>query len=100
MIVYNETVIVEEASHLEWLNWMKEVQIPHAMATGCFTSHRILNVMDSPNEGVTYCIQYHANALEDFQRFFNLHIQAYQAAQQQQFENRFVQFSTLMETVD
>jgi hypothetical protein len=57
MIIYNETVIIEEASHLNWLSWMKDVQIPGIMATGLFTHHRILTVMDSPNEGVTYCVQ-------------------------------------------
>ena len=39
MIVYNETLIVEEAIYDEWLNYMKETHIPGIMATGYFNSY-------------------------------------------------------------
>ncbi|RVU01570.1 DUF4286 family protein [Mucilaginibacter limnophilus] len=100
MIVYNETAIVEEASAPEWLSWMQQVHIPNVMATGFFTSYQVLNVMDSPNEGVTYCVQYHARNMDDFQDFYTGHLQGLQQIQQNQFENKFVLFSTIMQTVD
>jgi hypothetical protein len=100
MIIYNETIIVDEGIYKEWLNWMQTVHIPAVMATGYFDYYRILNVMDSPNEGVTYCIQYHANKLENYNRFNSEHMQRLQAIHQQRFENMFVMFNTLMQTID
>lgn len=100
MIIYNETIIVDESIYKEWLNWIQSVHIPAVLATGLFESHRILKVLDSPNEGVTYCIQYHAKTRENYNQFNNKHQLALQATHQQKFENQFVMFNTLMETVD
>jgi hypothetical protein len=100
MIIYNETIIVDETIYKEWLNWIQKVHIPAVMATGHFNAHRILNVIDSPNEGVTYCIQYYAADLENYDQFNKHHLQKLQAVHYQQFENKFVLFNTLMQTVD
>ena len=99
MIVYNETVIVDEAIHRQWLSWMQQHYIPLVMATGHFNSYKILNVLDSPNEGVTYCVQYLADSRETYNKFADQHQQALQAVHFQQFENQFVLFTTLMQTV-
>ena len=100
MIIFNDTVIVEEAVHQKWLKWIKEVHIPAVMATGHFKAHQILNVIDSPNEGVTYCIQYHAESLGDFNEFYSKHLHRLAEAHNTAFENQFVIFNTLMQTVD
>ena len=78
---------------------MQNEYIPMVMNTGYFKSYNILNVIDSPNEGVTYCIQYLADKLENFNNFNNKHLQALQAIHQQRFENQLVLFNTLMQTV-
>jgi len=99
MLLYNVTVIIEDAAAEEWLQWMQETHIPAVMATGKFVSNRLLKVLDSPNEGVTYCTQYVAEnltAYEDYQQNFG---PALQAELQSKFENRFVAFRTLMEFV-
>ncbi|WP_428328456.1 DUF4286 family protein [Mucilaginibacter sp.] len=100
MIIFNDTVIVEEAIHDKWLAWVKEIHIPAVMATGYFQSYQILNVIDSPNEGVTYCVQYYAETIEHFNKFYNQHLHQLQALHNQEFENQFVIFNTLMKTVD
>ena len=100
MIIYNETIIVDETIYEEWLSWMKIVYIPAVMDTGFFDAHRILKVVDSPNEGVTYCIQYQTKTKENYNQFNSKHQIALQSAHQQKFENKFVMFNTLMETVD
>lgn len=99
MIIFNDTVIVDEAIHEKWLKWILEVHIPAVMATGYFNSYQILNVIDSPNEGVTYCIQYHTESLENFNNYYNKHLHEFQEIHNQQFENQFVLFNTLMQTV-
>src|ERR1700761_6865597 len=100
MIVYNETIIVEDAIHAEWLSWMKTEYIPMVMQTGLFHSYNILNVINSPNEGVTYCIQYLTDSLENYNHFDINHLQGLQAMHHLRFENQFVLFNTLMQTVD
>jgi hypothetical protein len=100
MIVYNETVIVDEAIHQQWLSWMEREYIPRVMATGCFDNFTILKVLDSPNEGVTYCVQYLTENRDNHRKFIQDHQQSLQAAHMQQFENQVVLFSTLMQTVN
>ena len=100
MIVYNETVIVDEAIHRQWLNWMQQQYIPRVMATGHFNRYTILNVLDSPNEGVTYCVQYFADNRESYTEFAEKHLPQLHALHMQQFENQFVLFNTLMQTVN
>jgi hypothetical protein len=100
MIIFNDTVIVEEAHAPKWLKWMREVYIPAVMETGHFVSHEILNVIDSPNDGLTYCVQYRAGSLTDFNRFYTEHFHKLQAMHNQVFENQYVIFNTLMQTVD
>ena len=78
---------------------MQNVHIPAVMATGHFTSYQILNVIDSPNEGVTYCIQYQTESLAEFNQFYNKHLHQLQENHNQAFENQFVIFNTLMQTV-
>ena len=100
MIIFNDTVIIEESVHQEWLKWMREVYIPKVMATGHFKSYQILNVIDSPNEGLTFCVQYSAENMHDFNEFYSNHLHQLQALHNNEFKDRFVIFNTLMQTVE
>jgi hypothetical protein len=100
MIIFNDTVILEEVNHQRWLKWMREFYIPEVMATGPFKSYEILKVIDSPNEGVTYCVQYRAETPADFNQFYTKHLHRLQEIHNKEFENLFVIFNTLMQTVD
>ncbi len=100
MIIFNDTFIIEEEVEQRWLDYMKTNHIPAVMATGHFVSHQILNVIDSPNEGVTYCVQYSAENLENFNKFYSTHFHGLMDNHNKAFEERFVLFNTLMKTVD
>lgn len=100
MIIYNETFILEDTVEQEWLAWIKEVQVPAIMGTGCFASHQILTIMDSPNEGITYCVQFMADTLEEFQKYYREHLFQFQERHQVRFNERFVLFTTVMKTID
>jgi len=99
MLLYNVTIIIEDAAADEWLQWMQEIHIPEVMATGKFVSNRLLKVLDSPNEGVTYCVQYVAENLNDYNDYQQIHAPALQADLQSKFENKLVAFRTLMEFI-
>ena len=100
MIIFNDTIIIEEEVEQQWLKYMKDVHIPAVMATGYFNSYQVLTVIDSPNEGVTYCIQYSTDNLESFDKFYSTHFHTLMDKHNKAFEERFVLFNTLMKTVD
>jgi hypothetical protein len=99
MYLYNVTLILDADIETEWLEWMHNEHIAEVMATGCFNSHRILKVLDSPNEGVTYCMQYIADSMEHYKRYQTEFAPSLQAKVLAKFENKFVAYRTLMESV-
>jgi len=100
MLLYNVTLIIEDAAAERWLQWMQDVHIPKVMATECFISNRLLKVLDSPNEGVTYCAQYVAENMADYLKYKEQFAPALQAQLNEEFANQFVAFRTLMEYID
>lgn len=100
MILYNVTIILDDEIHKEWLNWMKIKQIPDVMNTGCFVSNRMLKVVDSPNEGHTYCVQYISDTLEKLNEFKQIHEHLIQVNTPEQFNNKLVTFQTIMEFIE
>lgn len=76
------------------------MHISQVMETGCFVSNRMLKVLDSPNEGVTYCIQYVADSLNKYNEYKEKHSTALQADFPLEFADKFVAFRTLMEFAD
>ncbi|WP_293790097.1 DUF4286 family protein [uncultured Pedobacter sp.] len=99
MFLYNVTLILEDAAAEEWLQWMQDIHIPEVMATGMFVSNRLLKVVDSPNEGVTYCAQYVAETLDHYNSYQETFAPALQAELNEKFKNRFVAYRSLMEFV-
>ena len=100
MIVFNETIKIDETIHQEWLAWMKEVQLPNVMATGKFTEHRICRLLhDDEDGGVTYAIQYYSPDMETFQQYQQEHAAQLQRSHMDRYRDRYVAFRTLMEMV-
>ncbi len=100
MIIYNETFVIEEHAGHEWLEWMQAEHIPAAMATGYFTEYKVLTVIDSPNEGVTYCVQYITDDITKYNLFKERYLHHLHSRHHQQFENRYVLFNSLMKTIN
>ena len=99
MLLYNVTIIIEDSAVEEWLQFMNESHIPEVMATGKFVSNRLLKILDSPNDGVTFCSQYVVENLADYEDYQQNFAPALQADLQQKFENKFVAFRSLMEFI-
>lgn len=100
MILYNVTIILDEDIHQEWLQWVNNSHINEVMNTGYFVSSRILKVLDSPNEGITYCIQYIADSLGKYNEYRQKHSNKHQTDIPEQFLNKLVSFQTIMEFID
>jgi len=99
MILYNVTIIMESEIHNDWLNWMQEKQIPKVLETGYFVSHRILRVLESPNEGITFCVQFILDSNEKLKDFNEKHNGLLEANTPIEFNNKLVIFPTVMEFI-
>jgi hypothetical protein len=100
MIVYNETIKIDEAIHQEWLDWMKQEHLPNVMATGKFTEHRVCRLLhDDDDGGVTYAIQYFSPDMETFQQYQREDAAFLQRTHMERYRDRYVAFRTLMEMV-
>lgn len=100
MILYNITVILDESIHDQWLQWIEAHHIPGIMATGMFVSSRLLRVVDSPNEGITYCMQYIAEDMDKYNQYKERFSTTLLAKHDQMFQEKFVSFTTLMEFIE
>ena len=100
MILYNVTIILENEIQIEWLNWMQSAQIPAIMETGLFVSSRLLKVLDSPNEGVTYCLQFISDSIQKLNEYKEKHEGLLEANTPIKFNNKLVIFPTVMEFID
>ncbi|MCX2496363.1 DUF4286 family protein [Pedobacter sp. PF22-3] len=99
MFLYNVTLILDATAAEDWLQWMQDIHIPQVMATGMFVSNRLLKVVDSPNEGVTYCSQYVVETLDNYNKYQETFAPALQAELNEKYKNRFVAYRSLMEFV-
>jgi len=100
MIVYNETIKIDERIHEEWLDWIKTVHLPAIMATGKFSENRICRILQEEEDGgVTYAIQYHSPDMDTFKRYQQEDAARFQRMHMDRYRDRYVAFRTLMEIV-
>ncbi len=101
MIIYNITIKVEWSVAEEWVQWMREVQIPGVLNTGCFEKYQLARLLQvDETEGPTYAIQYFAPSLSKY----DYYLQHYNASFRQQVKDKwgdkYVDFRTLMQVVE
>ena len=59
MIIYNVTTNIDDTVHDQWLEWMQQKHIPEILATGKFSSARLVKVLIVEEMGgTTYSVQY------------------------------------------
>ena len=72
MIIYNVTTNIHESVHDQWMIWMQEKHINDVLATGKFSSARMVKVLiEEEMGGVTYSIQYITENKETLQRYYD-----------------------------
>ncbi len=100
MIVYNVTVNVEKEVSEKWINWMKETHIPDVLATGYFHDYRMLRLLnETEGEGETYAVQYHAETLEQLEKYMVEEAPRLKKDHFDMFQNKCVSFRTFLETI-
>lgn len=71
MILYNVTINIHESVHDQWMQWMQEKHINDILATGKFSSARMVKVLiEEEMGGTTYSIQYTTDSKETLQKYY------------------------------
>jgi hypothetical protein len=100
MYIYNVTTQLAWSIHNEWLQWMQEVHIPEVVATGCFTHHRMVRLLEvDETEGPTYAVQYFTDMLENYQRYITRHAPKLRQDGLKQWGSACISFGSLMEVL-
>ena len=71
MIIYNVTTNIHESAHDQWLQWMQKKHIPEILATGKFSSARIVKVLvEEEMGGTTYSVQYSTDIKATLEKYY------------------------------
>ena len=101
MFLYNVTYKIDEAIEEEWLQWMRVTHVARVVRDGEFLGHRICKLLGlQDDDGVTYAIQYLLPNMEIFKNYQQHHAEAHQKLHREQFANRYVSFSTVLEIIE
>lgn len=101
MYLYNVTYKIDEAIETEWLQWMRNTHIPKVVRAGNFLGHRICKLLGlQEDDGMTYAIQYLVPDMGTFKDFQKEEAEKYQKMHRDQFTNRYVSFSTVLEIIE
>lgn len=100
MILYNVTINVDWCIHTDWLQWMKEVNIPDMIETGFFIDCRMLRLLQvDESDGPTYAVQYNAVSIDQYNLFLEKQLGIQVQKEINKWGNKFIFFSTIMEVV-
>lgn len=100
MIIYNVTTKVTQSIAQEWLQWIGQEHIPAMIATGCFTSATVMELLEIDDmEGPTYAIQYLAESKAQYNRYIELYAPELRQQSFDKWGDQFIAFRTLMRIV-
>ena len=72
MIIYNVTINIHESVHDQWMQWMQEKHINDVLATGKFSSARMVKVLiEEEMGGTTYSLQYTTDSKATLQSYYD-----------------------------
>jgi hypothetical protein len=99
-IIYNMTIKVDGSIADAWLKWMQEEHIPGVMGTGCFSSYRIVRLLEvDDSEGPTYAVQYQADSKADYNRYMERHVAGFRKQSYDLWGDQFITFNSVMQVV-
>ncbi|AWA29444.1 DUF4286 domain-containing protein [Flavobacterium magnum] len=100
MIIYNVTLNLDESIHEQWLSWMQGKHITEVLATGKFTSARLIRVLvEEEMGGVTYAVQYTTDSRETLQRYYDEDAPRLREEGQRLFGAKMIAFRTELEVM-
>lgn len=100
MIIYNVTTNIHESVHDQWLNWMQQKHIPEILATGKFSSARLVRVLiEEEMGGTTYSVQYTTDCKETLEKYYQEDAPSFRNEALQLFGDKMLSFRTELELI-
>jgi hypothetical protein len=100
VIIYNQTVQVENGIVGDWLHWIVNEQAPRMVATNCFTKFTVLKLLEQDDaENSTFAIQYFSKDINDFRQYENEFAEQLNKESFAKWGDKIFTFSTTMKVV-
>ena len=100
MIIYNVTTNIHESVHDQWMIWMQHKHIPKMLATGKFSSARMVRVLvEEEMGGTTYSVQYTTDSKGTLQKYYQEDAPALRDEALQLFGDKMLSFRTELEVI-
>ena len=100
MIIYNVTANIHESVHEKWMIWMQHKHIPEMLATGKFSSARMVRVLiEEEMGGTTYSVQYTTDSRETLQKYYQEDAPALRDEGVKLFGDKMLSFRTELEVI-
>ncbi len=100
MILYNVTVNIHESVQDQWLQWMQQTRIPEILATGKFSSAKIVKVLiEEEMGGTTYSIQFTTDSKATLEKYYEEDAPQFRQESYQLFGEKMLTFRTELELI-
>ncbi len=100
MIIYNVTINIHESVHDQWMQWMQEKHINEVLATGKFSSARMVKVLiEEEMGGITYSIQYTTDSKETLDKYYEEDADRLRQEGMQLFGDKMLAFRTELQLI-
>lgn len=100
MIIYNVTTNIHESVHEKWMIWMQHKHIPEMLATGKFSSARMVRVLiEEEMGGTTYSVQFTTDSKATLEKYYLEDAPALREEAQQLFGDKMLSFRTELELI-
>ncbi|SHF91169.1 protein of unknown function [Flavobacterium segetis] len=100
MIIYNVTTNIHESVHDQWMIWMQYKHIPEILATGKFSSARLVRVLiEEEMGGVTYSAQYTTDNKETLEKYYQEDAPGFREEGLKLFGDKMLAFRTELELI-
>ena len=100
MIIYNVTINIHESVHDQWMEWMQRKHIADVLATGKFSSARMVKVLvEEEMGGLTYSLQYTTENRELLERYYEEDAPRLRAEGASLFGDKMLAFRTELEVI-
>lgn len=97
MILFNITVLTDESIHEELKSWILEDFIPAVTKDEVFISQSLLKILNSPNEGVTYSLQFVAENEDIINQFRTSRLPTLHSKAHKEYANKVYLVESVME---
>jgi len=100
MFLYNVTIKVKAEIHTDWLEWLKTEHIPDVMSSDCFSSSKVLRLMEvDDSEGPTFAVQYVAESKALYNRYIDMFAAEMRKRSYEKWGDGFIAFRSVMEVI-